>query len=119
MPFLSMACVFASILSFGIGPAGVTAVIPSEIFDQTARPAAYMINGSLFWINLILIGMTFPFIVEGLRSFCYVPFLSFSFFTAIFIGFFLPETKGKTFLEISRKFQSLNFNGLLNRPSSL
>ncbi|XP_032899533.1 solute carrier family 2, facilitated glucose transporter member 11-like isoform X2 [Amblyraja radiata] len=119
MPFLSMACVFASILSFGIGPAGVTAVIPSEIFDQTARPAAYMINGSLFWINLILIGLTFPFIVEGLRSFCYVPFLSFSFFTAIFIGFFLPETKGKTLLEISRKFQSLNFKGLLNHPSSL
>uniref|UniRef100_UPI00398E7D0B solute carrier family 2, facilitated glucose transporter member 11-like isoform X4 n=1 Tax=Pristiophorus japonicus TaxID=55135 RepID=UPI00398E7D0B len=111
MPFLSMACIFASILSFGIGPAGVTGIIPMEIFDQTARPAAYMINGSLFWITLIIVGMTFPFIVGGLGSFCYVPFLSFSFLAALFIGFFLPETKGKTFLEISHEFYERNFKG--------
>ncbi|XP_078410082.1 solute carrier family 2, facilitated glucose transporter member 11-like [Cetorhinus maximus] len=109
MPYLSMACIFASILSFGIGPAGVTGVIPMEIFDQTARPAAYMINGSLLWINLIIVVMAFPFIVEGLGSFCYVPFLSISFLTALFIGFFLPETKGKTLLEISQEFHSRNF----------
>ncbi|XP_072353768.1 solute carrier family 2, facilitated glucose transporter member 11-like isoform X3 [Scyliorhinus torazame] len=63
MPYMSMICIFASILSFGIGPAGVTGVIPMEIFDQTARPTAYMINGSLLWINLIIVGMTFPFIM--------------------------------------------------------
>ncbi|XP_067911336.1 solute carrier family 2, facilitated glucose transporter member 11-like isoform X2 [Heterodontus francisci] len=69
MPYLSMACIFASILSFGIGPAGVTGVIPMEIFDQTARPAAYMINGSLFWISLTVVGMTFPFIIMDTKIF--------------------------------------------------
>ncbi|XP_051888052.1 solute carrier family 2, facilitated glucose transporter member 11-like isoform X2 [Pristis pectinata] len=118
IPFFSMACIFASILSFGIGPAGVTAIIPMEIFDQTARPAAYMINGSLFWINLIIVGMTFPFLVEGLGSFCCVPFLSFSFLAAIFIGFHLPETKGKTFLEISRMFHKRNFKVQLEQLSA-
>ncbi|XP_067861736.1 solute carrier family 2, facilitated glucose transporter member 11-like isoform X1 [Heptranchias perlo] len=111
MPYLSLACIFASILSFGIGPAGVTAIIPTEIFDQTARPAAYMINGSLFWINLFIVGMTFPFIVDGLGSFCYLPFLSLSFLSALFIGFFLPETKGKAFLEIFQEFHKRNFKG--------
>ncbi|XP_072353759.1 solute carrier family 2, facilitated glucose transporter member 11-like isoform X2 [Scyliorhinus torazame] len=111
MPYMSMICIFASILSFGIGPAGVTGVIPMEIFDQTARPTAYMINGSLLWINLIIVGMTFPFIMEGLGSFCYVPFICVSFLTALFIGIFLPETKGKTFLEISEEFYKRNFNG--------
>ncbi|XP_059844359.1 solute carrier family 2, facilitated glucose transporter member 11-like isoform X2 [Hypanus sabinus] len=67
-PFLSMACIFASILGFGIGPAGVSAVIPMEIFDQTARPAAYMIIGSLFWINLIIVGLAFPFLVAQFKS---------------------------------------------------
>ncbi|XP_048467291.1 solute carrier family 2, facilitated glucose transporter member 11-like isoform X1 [Rhincodon typus] len=109
MPYLSMACIFASILSFGIGPAGVTGVIPMEIFDQTARPAAYMINGSLLWINFIIVGVLFPFIVEGLGSFCYIPFLTISLLSALFIGFFLPETKGKTLLEISREFHKCNF----------
>ncbi|XP_072921498.1 solute carrier family 2, facilitated glucose transporter member 11-like isoform X2 [Hemitrygon akajei] len=112
MPYMSVISIFASILSFGIGPAGVTGIIPMEIFDQTARPAAYMINGFLFWINFIIIGLTFPFIVEGLGSFCYVPFLSLSFFFVVFIGVFLPETKGKTFLEISKEFRKQNFRGL-------
>eukprot|EP00064_Thunnus_orientalis_P015100 superscaffoldBa00002739_g15149 len=55
MPYLSMACVFAYILSFGLGPAGVTGILPAEIFDQSARPAAYMVAGSLMWINLFLV----------------------------------------------------------------
>lgn len=63
MPYLSMACIFAYILSFGIGPAGVTGVLPTEIFDQMSRPAAYMICGSLLWFNLFLVGTAFPFIV--------------------------------------------------------
>uniref|UniRef100_A0A8C3J135 Solute carrier family 2, facilitated glucose transporter member 5 n=1 Tax=Calidris pygmaea TaxID=425635 RepID=A0A8C3J135_9CHAR len=65
MPYLSMACIFAYILSFGIGPAGVTGVLPTEIFDQLSRPAAYMICGSLLWFNLFLVGTAFPFIVVG------------------------------------------------------
>uniref|UniRef100_A0A8C5TCM0 Solute carrier family 2, facilitated glucose transporter member 5 n=2 Tax=Malurus TaxID=55806 RepID=A0A8C5TCM0_9PASS len=62
MPYLSMACIFAYILSFGIGPAGVTGVLPTEVFDQMSRPAAYMICGSLLWFNLFLVGTAFPFI---------------------------------------------------------
>lgn len=43
--------------------AGVTGILPTEIFNQTARPAAYMIAGSLMWLNLFIIGIIFPFIV--------------------------------------------------------
>ncbi|XP_072103626.1 solute carrier family 2, facilitated glucose transporter member 11-like [Mobula birostris] len=112
MPYVSVISIFASILSFGIGPAGVTGIIPMEIFDQTARPSAYMFNGFLFWINFIIIRLTFPFIVEGLGSFCYVPFLFLSFLFVVFIGIFLPKTKGKTFLEISKEFHKQNARGL-------
>ncbi|XP_053136281.1 solute carrier family 2, facilitated glucose transporter member 11 isoform X2 [Hemicordylus capensis] len=109
MPYLSMACLFAYILSFGIGPAGVTGVIPTELFDQLTRPAAYMICGSLLWSNLFVVGMAFPFIVEGLGYFCYLPFLTVCVCTALYVGFFLPETQGKTFLEISEEFNKRNF----------
>ncbi|XP_069726908.1 solute carrier family 2, facilitated glucose transporter member 11 isoform X1 [Phaenicophaeus curvirostris] len=109
MPYLSMACVFAYILSFGIGPAGVTGVLPTEVFDQMSRPAAYMICGSLLWFNLFLVGTAFPFIVKSLAHFCYVPFLVVCICTAFYIGFFLPETKGKSFLEISEEFKKWNF----------
>lgn len=43
--------------------AGVTVILPTEIFNQTARPAAYMISGSLMWLNLFVVGMVFPFLV--------------------------------------------------------
>lgn len=38
-------------------------VLPTEIFSQTTHPAAYMIAGSMMWINLFIIGMIFPFLV--------------------------------------------------------
>uniref|UniRef100_A0A8C8AMT0 Major facilitator superfamily (MFS) profile domain-containing protein n=1 Tax=Otus sunia TaxID=257818 RepID=A0A8C8AMT0_9STRI len=104
-----MACIFAYILSFGIGPAGVTGVLPTEVFDQMSRPAAYMICGSLLWFNLFLVGTAFPFIVKSLAHFCYVPFLVVCICTALYVGFFLPETKGKSFLEISEEFKKRNF----------
>ncbi|NWT99161.1 GTR11 protein, partial [Urocynchramus pylzowi] len=109
MPYLSMACIFAYILSFGIGPAGVTGVLPTEVFDQMSRPAAYMICGSLLWFNLFLVGTAFPFIVKSLAHFCYIPFLVVCVCTALYVWFFLPETKGKSFLEISEEFRKRNF----------
>lgn len=46
--------------------AGVTGILPTEIFNQNDRPAAYMIAGSMMWLNLFFIGMIFPFLVVSL-----------------------------------------------------
>ncbi|XP_061584500.1 solute carrier family 2, facilitated glucose transporter member 11-like [Cololabis saira] len=111
MPYISMGCIFTYILSFGMGPAGVTGVLPTELFNQTARPAAYMIAGSMMWINLFIIGMIFPFLVSGLSQFCFVPFGAVCLVAALFIGLFLPETKGKSLSVITDEFNKLNFKG--------
>ncbi|XP_056221431.1 solute carrier family 2, facilitated glucose transporter member 11-like [Seriola aureovittata] len=108
MPYLSMACVFSYILSFGLGPAGVTGILPAEIFDQAARPAAYMVAGSLMWISLFLVGMLFPFIVNSLGDFCFLPFLAVCLVSALFLGLTLPETKDKTLAEITAEFHRKN-----------
>lgn len=92
IPYISMVCVFAFILSFGLGPGtetetlfrlipsaaaaglscsssfhagGVTNILTTELFTQTARPAAYVIAGSVNWLNFFFIGLVFPFIVVG------------------------------------------------------
>ncbi|KAM9774028.1 solute carrier family 2, facilitated glucose transporter member 11-like isoform 1-T1 [Syngnathus typhle] len=108
MPYLSMACVFAYILSFGLGPAGVTGILPAEIFDQSARPAAYMVAGSLMWLSLFLVGMIFPFIVKSLGSLCLLPFLAVCLLSAVFLGIMVPETKGKSLAEITEEFDKKN-----------
>ncbi|XP_057194862.1 solute carrier family 2, facilitated glucose transporter member 11 isoform X2 [Triplophysa rosa] len=111
MPYLSMACLFSYILSFGMGPAGVTGILPTEIFNQTARPAAYMIAGSLMWLNLFVVGMIFPFLVSGLGQYCFVPFGAVCILSAVYILMVLPETKGKTLPMINREFYQLNYRG--------
>uniref|UniRef100_A0A8D0E8J2 Solute carrier family 2, facilitated glucose transporter member 5 n=1 Tax=Salvator merianae TaxID=96440 RepID=A0A8D0E8J2_SALMN len=108
-PYLSMACIFAFILSFGLGPGGVTNTLTTELFTQPSRPAAYTIAGTISWLSFFTIGMLFPFIVKGLKQYCFVVFLLESFLVVIFIFFVIPETKNKTFLEIKREFHRLNF----------
>uniref|UniRef100_A0A673L2F7 Solute carrier family 2, facilitated glucose transporter member 5 n=1 Tax=Sinocyclocheilus rhinocerous TaxID=307959 RepID=A0A673L2F7_9TELE len=83
--YLSMTCIFTYILSFGMGPAGVTGILPTEIFNQTTHPAAYMATGSLMWLNLFIIGMIFPFLVSGLGRYCFVPFGAVCLLTASYI----------------------------------
>ncbi|XP_061689966.1 solute carrier family 2, facilitated glucose transporter member 11 isoform X2 [Syngnathoides biaculeatus] len=109
MPYLSMACVFTYILSFGMGPPGVTGVLPTEIFTQTARPAAYMIAGSMMWLNLFIVGMIFPFLVSEMRQYCFVPFGTVCLLSALYVGLVLPETKGKSLSAITDEFHKLNF----------
>nr|XP_060640780.1 solute carrier family 2, facilitated glucose transporter member 11-like isoform X1 [Anolis sagrei ordinatus]XP_060640781.1 solute carrier family 2, facilitated glucose transporter member 11-like isoform X1 [Anolis sagrei ordinatus] len=105
VPYLSMACLFAFILSFGLGPGGVTNILTMELFTQNARPAAYMIAGSVSWISFFTIGMLFPFIVRGLGPYCFLVFLGECGMVALFLFLFLPETKGRSFLEIQACFR--------------
>ncbi|KAK1881372.1 Solute carrier family 2 facilitated glucose transporter member 11 [Dissostichus eleginoides] len=87
---------------------GVSGILPAEIFDQSARPAAYMVAGSCMWISLFLVGMLFPFIVKGLGDFCFLPFFVVCVVSAVFLGLTLPETKGKTLAEITADFDGRN-----------
>uniref|UniRef100_A0A7N6BH77 Major facilitator superfamily (MFS) profile domain-containing protein n=1 Tax=Anabas testudineus TaxID=64144 RepID=A0A7N6BH77_ANATE len=105
VPYLSMACVFAFILSFGLGPGGVTNILTTELFTQTTRPAAYMIAGSVNWFSFFFIGLVFPFIVIGLQQYCFLVFLAICSLVVIYIFLVVPETKNKTFLEIHNEFQ--------------
>ncbi|XP_055021397.1 solute carrier family 2, facilitated glucose transporter member 11b [Boleophthalmus pectinirostris] len=106
VPYLSMACVFAFILSFGLGPGGVTNILTAELFTQASRPAAYMVAGTMNWCSFFFIGMFFPFIVLGLQQYCFLVFLVVCTTVTTYIFLILPETKNKTFLEIQNEFES-------------
>ncbi|XP_076209162.1 solute carrier family 2, facilitated glucose transporter member 11-like isoform X4 [Aptenodytes patagonicus] len=111
LPYCSVALIFIFIMSFGIGPAGVLCPLPTEIFIQSYRPAAYVFNGATNWIQLFVLGLLFPFIVEGLGSFCFIIFLTYCLSMAIFVFLVMPETKGKTMLQVMEEFNRLNYRG--------
>ncbi|KAM9219419.1 solute carrier family 2, facilitated glucose transporter member 11-like [Leptosomus discolor] len=111
VPYCSVALIFIFIMSFGIGPAAVLCPLPTEIFIQSYRPAAYVFNGATSWIQLFILGLLFPFIVEGLGSFCFIIFLTYCLSMAIFVFLVMPETKGKTMLQVMEEFNRLNYRG--------
>ncbi|XP_025971824.1 solute carrier family 2, facilitated glucose transporter member 11-like isoform X3 [Dromaius novaehollandiae] len=111
VPYCSVALIFIFIMSFGIGPAGVICPLPTEIFIQSYRPAAYVLSGVTNWIQLFLLGLVFPFIAEGLGSFCFIIFFAYCLSMAIFVFLVMPETKGKTMLQIMEEFNRLNYRG--------
>uniref|UniRef100_A0A674HFS9 Major facilitator superfamily (MFS) profile domain-containing protein n=1 Tax=Taeniopygia guttata TaxID=59729 RepID=A0A674HFS9_TAEGU len=96
---------------FNIFSGGVVCPLITEIFIQSYRPAAYVFNGVINWIQLFILGLVFPFIVEGLGNFCFIIFLAYCLSMAIFVLLVLPETKGKTMLQVKEEFNCLNYRG--------
>ncbi|XP_062890222.1 solute carrier family 2, facilitated glucose transporter member 11b [Mobula hypostoma] len=114
VPYMTIIFLFAFILSFGLGPGGITNTVTGELFTQTARPAAYMASGAMNWLSFFLISITFPFIVESMQHFCFLVFLVECLLITLFIYVVLPETKNKSFVEIEQEFRTRNFRGVLS-----
>uniref|UniRef100_A0A8C3Q628 Uncharacterized protein n=1 Tax=Geospiza parvula TaxID=87175 RepID=A0A8C3Q628_GEOPR len=89
--------------------AGATISVMVEIFSQSYRPSAFLIVGCINWMGLFVLGMIFPVIVDNLGPFCFLIFLGILVLSAIFIYLYLPETKGKSIMEIKAEFNKLNF----------
>lgn len=104
LPYCNVALLFLFILIFGSGPAAATFPVTAELFTQGSRPASLTISMSLYWTGLYLIGMGFPHVVNQLGTFCFLVFGAIIATAWILIFWFLPETKGKSYMEIKGEF---------------
>ncbi|XP_026538664.1 solute carrier family 2, facilitated glucose transporter member 11-like [Notechis scutatus] len=104
MSLCSVILIFLLVILFGVGPNGASFSIMMEIFSQSARPAAFTIGGCLNWAALFVIGIAFPFAEESLGPFCFLLFAIVLSGSGIFFYLFLPETKGKSAVEITEEF---------------
>lgn len=125
-------------------PAGVPFLITAELFKQSHRPAAYIVGGSLNWLSNFTVGFVFPFLQVrpsqrsvhllalhllhllhllcslqmSAGSYCYLVFASVCLAVAVYVYAVIPETKNKTFMEISRMFSRkepvVETQGLMN-----
>ncbi|KAF7648398.1 hypothetical protein LDENG_00157670 [Lucifuga dentata] len=77
------------------------------MFTQSNRPAALVLVGILRWSCFIIVTLIFPFLVNALSSYCFVLFACICLLGSIYTFFFLPETKGKTLLEIAEEFKAI------------
>uniref|UniRef100_A0A087XZN0 Solute carrier family 2 member 9 n=1 Tax=Poecilia formosa TaxID=48698 RepID=A0A087XZN0_POEFO len=109
MPYLSYICILAVIAGFCSGPAGgIPFILTGELFEQSYRPAAFMIAGTVNWLSNFAVGLLFPFIQEKLQSFAFLVFVVVCILGSIYLCVVLPETKNKTFKDISQSFAKIN-----------
>ncbi|NXF44095.1 GTR9 protein, partial [Oceanites oceanicus] len=104
MRYIGVACVVGIIAGFCMGPAGVPFLMTAELFTQSHRPAAYIVGGSLNWLCNFTIGFIFPFLQMSAGAFCYLVFCGVCLLVALYVYLIVPETKNKTFMEISHIF---------------
>ncbi|XP_038674154.1 solute carrier family 2, facilitated glucose transporter member 11-like isoform X1 [Scyliorhinus canicula] len=107
MPYCSLFFIFAYILTFGMGPGSVTGVVPLEIFTQSNRSIAVVAANSLQWLSLFGLGLVFPFVIDAFKQFSFFLFFGSCCLASLFTFYILPETKGKTLLQISEDFDKL------------
>ncbi|NWX16585.1 GTR3 protein, partial [Aegotheles bennettii] len=103
--YISILGTFGFVALFEIGPGPIPWFIVAELFSQGPRPAAMAVAGCSNWTSNFLVGMLFPYTEKLLGSYVFLIFLVFLVVFFVFTFFKVPETKGRTFEDISRGFE--------------
>ncbi|XP_050930490.1 LOW QUALITY PROTEIN: solute carrier family 2 member 9, like 1 [Lates calcarifer] len=111
VPYITAGLIILFIIFFCGGPAGASATLNSEIFIQSDRLAALVLMGIQRWLLFAVLGLVFPFLINGLSTYCFVLFACVCLLGCFYTFFLLPETKGKTLLEISEEFKAITLCG--------
>ncbi|XP_007663510.1 solute carrier family 2, facilitated glucose transporter member 5-like [Ornithorhynchus anatinus] len=108
MPTLSIVCVIVYVVGHAIGPSPIPSLVITEMFLQSSRPAAFMVGGTVHWLCNFTVGLVFPFIQGALGPYSFIIFGVICLLTTIYTYLIVPETKGKTFMEINHIFAKRN-----------
>nr|XP_061814689.1 solute carrier family 2, facilitated glucose transporter member 9-like [Nerophis lumbriciformis] len=110
-PYATAVLIILFIIFFSGGPGGASGTLHSEIFIQSNRVSAFVIFGVQRWFVFAVMGLVFPILIDTLDTYCFVFFACSCLLGCVYAFFFLPETKGKTLLEISNEFKSITVCG--------
>ncbi|CAG5983546.1 solute carrier family 2 member 9, like 1 [Menidia menidia] len=111
IPYATAVLLILFIIFFCGGPGAATATLNSELFIQSHRLAAFVLLGLLRWVLFAIMGLIFPFLINALSSYCFTLFACVCLLGSFYTSFLLPETKGKTLLEISEEFKAITVCG--------
>ncbi|XP_019952331.2 solute carrier family 2, facilitated glucose transporter member 1 [Paralichthys olivaceus] len=111
MSYLSIVAIFAFVAFFEIGPGPIPWFIVAELFSQGPRPAAIAIAGLSNWTANFIVGMGFQYVQEICGPYVFVIFAVLLLLFFVFTYFKVPETKGRTFDEITAGFRQTAATG--------
>lgn len=105
MSFVCIVAILVYVAFFEIGPGPIPWFIVAELFSQGPRPAAIAVAGCSNWTSNFLVGMLFPSAAAYLGAYVFIVFAAFLIIFLVFTFFKVPETKGRTFEDITRAFE--------------
>ncbi|XP_026571545.1 solute carrier family 2, facilitated glucose transporter member 5-like [Pseudonaja textilis] len=100
MAYLSVSFHTIFLIGQTTGPNPVPSVLVAEYFLQTCRSTAFVVAGSIHWICKFLIIVTYLHMEIELEAYSFLFFWPFNIATILYIAKMIPETKGRSFLEI-------------------
>uniref|UniRef100_A0A8C1G2T7 Solute carrier family 2 member 1a n=1 Tax=Cyprinus carpio TaxID=7962 RepID=A0A8C1G2T7_CYPCA len=106
MSYISIVAIFSFVAFFEIGPGPIPWFIVAELFSQGPRPSAIAVAGFSNWFANFLVGMSFQYVEELTGPYVFIIFTVLLLIFFVFTYFKVPETKGRTFEEISASFRS-------------
>ncbi|XP_030842993.1 solute carrier family 2, facilitated glucose transporter member 1 [Strongylocentrotus purpuratus] len=104
--YISILSVMLFVVAFGLGPASIPWLFVAELFSQGPRPAAVSVAFMVNWMANFVVGLLFPLMQDGLGYYVFLIFAAFLVVFFLFTWKFVPETKNKSFEEISALFKS-------------
>lgn len=105
MSFICIGAILLFVAFFEIGPGPIPWFIVAELFSQGPRPAAMAVAGCSNWTSNFLVGLLFPSAAYYLGPYVFIIFTGFLVIFLVFTFFKVPETRGRTFEEITRGFE--------------
>nr|XP_045624632.1 glucose transporter type 1-like isoform X12 [Procambarus clarkii] len=105
MTFISVISTLCFVIFFSVGPGSIPWMITAELFSQGPRPAAMSIAVLVNWLSNFIVGIGFPKMQEAFENYTFLPFSVLLACFWVFTYYKVPETKNKTFEEISAIFQ--------------
>ncbi|XP_045410351.1 solute carrier family 2, facilitated glucose transporter member 3 [Lemur catta] len=105
MSFVCIGAILVFVAFFEIGPGPIPWFIVAELFSQGPRPAAMAVAGCSNWTSNFLVGLLFPSAAFYLGAYVFIIFTGFLVIFLVFTFFKVPETRGRTFEDITRAFE--------------
>ncbi|XP_068170440.1 solute carrier family 2, facilitated glucose transporter member 1 [Antennarius striatus] len=120
MSYVSIVSIFAFVAFFEIGPGPIPWFIVAELFSQGPRPSAIAVAGFTNWTANFIVGMSFQYVEELCGPYVFIIFTVLLLVFFVFTYFKVPETKGRTFDEITAGFrQTASSRGEKHSPEEL
>ncbi|NP_001034897.1 solute carrier family 2, facilitated glucose transporter member 1a [Danio rerio] len=106
MSYVSIVAIFSFVAFFEIGPGPIPWFIVAELFSQGPRPSAFAVAGFSNWFANFLVGMCFQYVEELTGPYVFIIFTVLLLIFFVFTYFKVPETKGRSFEEITASFRT-------------